>query len=244
MKTYLILDHENWKVQTLPLARIKKIMKSEEFIMQELEQERRIQMGHAPQVKPQLKFMISAEAPLLMSKACELLIQDISARSWQHTARNRRRTLQKQDVHAAVGESEEYDFLIDIVPRVASTTTSAEPPRFGSMDGLSTEQAHMPPSPYHFTQQQQQQQPPPQQQQPHTSVTNGTMHAVAASGDLLHHHHHLDTMAATINNNNNTDHMNNFFGYLPNGNFDPQHQQQLLPPHELQQASQWARTGP
>lgn len=83
-----------------------------------------------------VKFMISGEAPILMSKACELLIKDLSFRAWQHTERNRRRTLQRQDLHAAVGESEVYDFLIDIVPRVqpipaalpaTATTTMNQP---------------------------------------------------------------------------------------------------------------------
>jgi nuclear transcription factor Y gamma len=125
---------ENWKIQTLPLARIKKIMKSEEFILQELEKERlqkeREQRAAAGEVeeegeKPVIKFMISGEAPILMSKACELLIKDLSFRAWRHTERNRRRTLQRQDLHAAVGESEVYDFLIDIVPRVTTTTTTS-----------------------------------------------------------------------------------------------------------------------
>jgi histone H3/H4 len=118
---------ENWKVQTLPLARIKKIMKSEEFVLQELEKERQQMLvgeedtaGFVDTEKPQIKFMISGEAPVLMSKACELLIKDLSFRAWRHTERNRRRTLQRQDLHAAVGESEVYDFLIDIVPRVTS----------------------------------------------------------------------------------------------------------------------------
>ena len=124
---------ENWKIQTLPLARIKKIMKSEEFILQELEKERlqkereeRVASGGVEEEdeKPVIKFMISGEAPILMSKACELLIKDLSFRAWRHTERNRRRTLQRQDLHAAVGESEVYDFLIDIVPRVTTTTTT------------------------------------------------------------------------------------------------------------------------
>ena len=123
---------ENWKIQTLPLARIKKIMKSEEFILQELEKEKQKQEGQTPDEKPNVKFMISAEAPLLMSKACELLIKEMSARAWQHTERNRRRTLQRQDVHAAVGESEVFDFLIDLVPRVTGArntgTAAAMPP--------------------------------------------------------------------------------------------------------------------
>jgi len=63
------------------------------------------------------RFMIASEAPILLGKACQMLVKELTIRSWRHTERNRRRTLQKQDVHAAVGESEVYDFLIDIVPR-------------------------------------------------------------------------------------------------------------------------------
>lgn len=103
-------------------------MKSEEFILQELEKEKQQKAAEEGQQgeldKPILKFMISGEAPVLMSKACELLIKDLSFRAWRHTERNRRRTLQRQDLHAAVGESEVYDFLIDIVPRVSTPKTS------------------------------------------------------------------------------------------------------------------------
>lgn len=124
----ILVASENWKIQTLPLARIKKIMKSEEFIMQELEKEKQQKAAEEGQAgdmdRPILKFMISGEAPVLMSKACELLIKDVSFRAWRHTERNRRRTLQRQDLHAAVGESEVYDFLIDIVPRVTTPKTS------------------------------------------------------------------------------------------------------------------------
>ena len=98
--------------------------------MQELERERlRLERAEGVaadnQERTNVKFMISGEAPVLMSKACELLIKDLSFRAWQHTERNRRRTLQRQDLHAAVGESEVYDFLIDIVPRVQTTQTQA-----------------------------------------------------------------------------------------------------------------------
>ncbi len=119
---------ENWRNQKLPLAKIKKIMKSEDVIMQEMERERQEKLATeegqqgAPANEKTTKFMISGEAPVLMSKACELMIKDLSFRAWRHTERNRRRTLQKQDLHAAVGESEVYDFLIDIVPRVTTTT--------------------------------------------------------------------------------------------------------------------------
>lgn len=105
--------------------------------MQELEKERLQESG--VDEKPAIKFMIAGEAPVVMSKAAELLIQDLSSRAWQHTERNRRRTLQRQDIHAAVGESETYDFLIDIVPRVTTAAgrgTAAMP----SMDGMSIPQ--------------------------------------------------------------------------------------------------------
>ena len=101
--------------------------------MQELEKEKNqkatesdAQGGDAD--KPNIKFMISGEAPVLMSKACELLIKDLSFRAWRHTERNRRRTLQRQDLHAAVGESEVYDFLIDIVPRVTTQKSAVHQP--------------------------------------------------------------------------------------------------------------------
>jgi len=119
---------ENWRNQKLPLAKIKKIMKSEDVILQELERDRQEKLAAeegqaaAPPNEKSTKFMISGEAPVLMSKACELMIKDLSFRAWRHTERNRRRTLQKQDLHAAVGESEVYDFLIDIVPRVTTAT--------------------------------------------------------------------------------------------------------------------------
>ncbi len=108
-------------------------MKSEEFVLQELEKEKQeklvaedTQVGLVESEKSSVKFMISGEGPVLMSKACELLIKDLSFRAWRHTERNRRRTLQRQDLHAAVGESEVYDFLIDIIPRVATTPKTHE----------------------------------------------------------------------------------------------------------------------
>ena len=111
-------------------------MKSEDVILQELERERqeRLAAEEGPAAaaaasaanEKSTKFMISGEAPVLMSKACELMIKDLSFRAWRHTERNRRRTLQKQDLHASVGESEVYDFLIDIVPRVTATATTTQ----------------------------------------------------------------------------------------------------------------------
>jgi len=78
-----------------------------------------------------------------MSKACELLIKDLSFRAWRHTERSRRRTLQRQDLHAAVGESEVYDFLIDIVPRVTAPKSTVSNP----VDSAAAAAAAMPPLP-------------------------------------------------------------------------------------------------
>lgn len=98
-------------------------MKAEEFVMAELDKDRQKAEGTLPEgeePKSNVKFMIAADAPIVLSRACELLIREMTCRAWQHTERNRRRTLQQQDLHAAVGESEVFDFLIDIVPRVAT----------------------------------------------------------------------------------------------------------------------------
>ncbi|EIM22057.1 histone-fold-containing protein [Wallemia mellicola CBS 633.66] len=84
----------DFKKHELPLARIKKVMKSD------------------PGVK-----MISAEAPILFSRACEIFISELTCRSWLVAESNKRRTLQKSDVSGAVELSDQFDFLIDIVPR-------------------------------------------------------------------------------------------------------------------------------
>ncbi|KAJ8328362.1 Transcriptional activator hap5 [Batrachochytrium dendrobatidis] len=86
----------DFKAHPLPLARIKKVMKADEDVKQ---------------------MMISAEAPLIFGKACEIFILELTLRSWMHTEENKRRTLQKSDVAMASSQSDMYDFLIDIVPR-------------------------------------------------------------------------------------------------------------------------------
>lgn len=89
------IEHGNdFKNHQLPLARIKKIMKADEDVR-----------------------MISAEAPILFSKACELFILELTIRSWLHAEENKRRTLQKNDIAAAISRTEIFDFLVDIVPR-------------------------------------------------------------------------------------------------------------------------------
>lgn len=61
--------------------------------------------------------MISAEAPVLFAKAAEIFITEISLRAWIHTEDNKRRTLQRNDIAMAISKYDQFDFLIDIVPR-------------------------------------------------------------------------------------------------------------------------------
>lgn len=77
----------------LPLARIKKIMKKSN-----------------DDVK-----MISGEAPIVFSKACELFIEELTKRSWNMTMQAKRRTLHKEDVASAVVATDIFDFLVPIV---------------------------------------------------------------------------------------------------------------------------------
>jgi nuclear transcription factor Y gamma len=67
--------------------------------------------------------MISAEVPILFAKAAELFIQELTIHSWLQTEESRRRTLQRNDVAAAISKNELFDFLIDIVPREEATKT-------------------------------------------------------------------------------------------------------------------------
>lgn len=81
----------------LPLARIKKIMKLDDDVK-----------------------MISAEVPVLFAKAAEIFIHELTLRAWLHTEESKRRTLQRNDVAMAITKYEQFDFLIDIVPREES----------------------------------------------------------------------------------------------------------------------------
>lgn len=76
----------------LPLARIKRIMKSDEDVR-----------------------MISAEAPVLFAKACEMFILELTLRSWSYSENNKRRTLQKEDIKEAIQRTDIFDFLVDVI---------------------------------------------------------------------------------------------------------------------------------
>lgn len=65
--------------------------------------------------------MISAEAPILFAKGCDIFITELTMRAWIHAEENKRRTLQRSDIASALSKSDMFDFLIDIVPREESS---------------------------------------------------------------------------------------------------------------------------
>lgn len=56
--------------------------------------------------------MISAEAPVLFAKACEMFILELTLRAWCFAEKNKRRTLQKEDVQMAIVRTDAFDFLV------------------------------------------------------------------------------------------------------------------------------------
>ncbi|KAG8967835.1 hypothetical protein FRC03_009238 [Tulasnella sp. 419] len=96
----------DFKHPTLPLARIKKVMKSD------------------PEVK-----MIGSDAPIIFAKACEIFIQEITSRAWLVAEASKRRTLSRADIARALQKSDQFDFLIDIVPRELAHEKGRSGPR-------------------------------------------------------------------------------------------------------------------
>uniref|UniRef100_H2UHK0 Nuclear transcription factor Y subunit gamma n=1 Tax=Takifugu rubripes TaxID=31033 RepID=H2UHK0_TAKRU len=134
------LTMKDFRVQELPLARIKKIMKLDEDVK-----------------------MISAEAPVLFAKAAQIFITELTLRAWIHTEDNKRRTLQRNDIAMAITKFDQFDFLIDIVPRddlkppkrqeeMRQAATPAEPVQYyftlaqqpGAVQVQGTQQAQQP----------------------------------------------------------------------------------------------------
>ncbi|XP_064405521.1 nuclear transcription factor Y subunit gamma-like isoform X2 [Halichondria panicea] len=88
------VSDDHWKTPEFPLARIKKIMRMDEDVR-----------------------MISAEVPVMFSKAVDVFISELSIRAWHITEESKRRTIQCSDIAMAITNNDMYDFLIDIVPR-------------------------------------------------------------------------------------------------------------------------------
>ncbi|PVD23614.1 hypothetical protein C0Q70_16887 [Pomacea canaliculata] len=142
------LTNDNFKNQELPLARIKKIMKLDEDVK-----------------------MISAEAPVLFAKAAEIFVSELSLRAWIHTEDNKRRTLQRNDIAMAISKFDQFDFLIDIVPRDELKPAKRQEETVRTSASLPDQIQYYLQLAQQQTQQQQQQQQQVQQQQQQQQVT-------------------------------------------------------------------------
>ncbi|GAB68191.1 histone [Plasmodium cynomolgi strain B] len=87
---------EDLRTHNLPISRIKKIMKEDDEIKS--------------------NQMVSADTPVLLAKACELFIMELTNYAWKFTEESKRRTLQRQDVISAACKRDIFDFLIDLIP--------------------------------------------------------------------------------------------------------------------------------
>lgn len=81
------------KSLSLPLARIKRLMKVEENVK-----------------------MVASEVPILFSLVAEVFIEELTLRAWMSTEDGKRKILQIGDISFAARTSPMYDFLVHIVP--------------------------------------------------------------------------------------------------------------------------------
>ncbi|GAA5999428.1 hypothetical protein JCM5350_003981 [Sporobolomyces pararoseus] len=126
-------NHEDdFKHQALPLARIKKVAKMD-------------------------PDMISSEVTVLFEKACQIFIQELTARAHMVSIESKRRTISRTDVAQAVSKSDTFDFLIDIVPREERAAAAVAGGSYSNSNSSN--------------QQTQQQPPPPQTQTSHSHQT-------------------------------------------------------------------------
>ncbi len=89
-------------------------MKQEETILSKI---RATNAAAINDVKNSGPLLIASDSLIIMSKAVEMMIKELTARAWRHTRRSKKNTVSNQFIREAVMESEVYDFLIDIVPR-------------------------------------------------------------------------------------------------------------------------------
>jgi Histone-like transcription factor (CBF/NF-Y) and archaeal histone len=111
--------------------RVRKIMNAESFAMWLLEREKEANDGPCEQRPAKradhFKFMFSACSEAVMLKAAELFIRELTVRAYSHhTKLGGRKILNQSDVKNAVNDSDTdmYDFLIDIIPRTETNSTS------------------------------------------------------------------------------------------------------------------------
>ncbi|TIB90560.1 histone-fold-containing protein [Wallemia mellicola] len=122
----------DFKKHELPLARIKKVMKSDPGVKlirctKSDDFCRRFAINtlltlylynHSTDTLLKgLRKLVRAFSHSSWSNIHSVFISELTCRSWLVAESNKRRTLQKSDVSGAVELSDQFDFLIDIVPR-------------------------------------------------------------------------------------------------------------------------------
>lgn len=55
--------------------------------------------------------MIGSETPILLAKASEIFVEELTLNAWKHTEDNKRKTLQKSDISQAVARYSLCPFL-------------------------------------------------------------------------------------------------------------------------------------
>ncbi|QRV86523.1 Histone-like transcription factor (CBF/NF-Y) and archaeal histone [Ceratobasidium sp. AG-Ba] len=113
-------EDPDFKHPPLPLARIKKVMKSDP----DVKANDFCRWYAYPDVCCIKPLIVLETAPILFSKACEIFISEVTARAYLVAEQHKRRTLAKADVARALSKSDQFDFLIDIVPREEGTKRS------------------------------------------------------------------------------------------------------------------------
>ncbi|KAL3346215.1 hypothetical protein AABB24_024911 [Solanum stoloniferum] len=78
----------------MPISRIRRAMKSNDHVK-----------------------MVSAHSTVLLSKAIEMFIMELTLRAWMQADQGKCRTLKRYDFARAIRDEEVFDFLSDIVPR-------------------------------------------------------------------------------------------------------------------------------
>ena len=118
---------------------VKKIMKTEEFIITELKRRSSCQIESDCNSKsekckndsgccekhPPNPFNFKAECGLLMGKASELIAKELAIRSYYESAEQGKIVIQRSHIQHAISSDDKFDFLIDVVP--AKSTAEAKP---------------------------------------------------------------------------------------------------------------------
>ncbi|EGD76414.1 hypothetical protein PTSG_07533 [Salpingoeca rosetta] len=83
---------QDFRVQQVPVNRVKRIMRLDEQVKQ-----------------------LSLDAPIIMAKAAEFFIAQLTTAAWKETTQENKRVIQPRHIRNAAKQEEQYDFLVDIL---------------------------------------------------------------------------------------------------------------------------------